>query len=134
MTEFVGSALYATWIYSGGTVVLTGDQRTFTFTPSIDFIDATAGADAARVRLAYLKDYAIAFSGLANDAGTATITALVEGTSGTLTIGEAGTVTGKPKITLGAFSQGVTRNAPYNDVAMWDYSFIGSGTVTYGAW
>src|SRR3990172_9756814 len=117
--EFVGSSLWVQWVSAApaGTVQLDTEFRTFTYTPSISFIDATAGADTAARRIVSFKDGAVSYSALMqNDMGSAPIALLVEGVIGTLTWGEAGTAAGKPKVTLPAISQGMTRTAPYNDV------------------
>ena len=56
--EFIGSALYATWISASpaGTVTLNTEFRNFTYRPSLSFVDATAGADANTRRIAHMKD------------------------------------------------------------------------------
>src|SRR3990167_1678302 len=115
--EFVGSALYAQWITSAATIQLNTDFRTWSYTPSIAFIDATAGADTAVQRVVSFKDGSVACDMLMLDnMASATVAAFVEGQVGTLIWGEAGTAAGKQKVTLPAISMGITRNSPYNDV------------------
>ena len=46
--EFAGSALYAEWITTDSTVVISTEFRNFSFTDSGESIDATAGADVYR--------------------------------------------------------------------------------------
>lgn len=132
--EYAGSAFYATWVYSGGTVTMSGDQRNFTYTPAQEFIDSTAGADSYRRRLESFKDATATIDSLAQTDGTALVTGCEEGTSGTLTFGEAGTATGRVKTIMPARSMGVTRTAPYNDVVTYSVTFQANGDVTYSAW
>ncbi len=131
--EFLGSALYATWISASpaGTVVLNTDYRSLTYTPSIDFVDATAGADTAKRRINSFKDGAVKYSGLLQyDIGTAMINLLTEGVAGTLTIAPSGTAAGRQKLTVPAICMGMTLNLVYNDVAQIDVSWQQNGAAT----
>ena len=139
--EFVGSALYAQWIAynSGGTalgtVSLETDSRNFNYRPSLSFVDATAGADAATRRLAYMKDGQVTCSRvLQSDLGTAEMTILAEGVSGTLTWGEAGTASTKPKHVMAAICMGSSYTTPYNNIVTVDVTFQQNGTRTDSAW
>lgn len=127
--EFGGTAFYGTWIWSGGTVVLNTDYRNFNYTPSITFMDASAGADVAPNRLSYMKDGAVSCNMLMlNNMGTAVVAAFAEGVTGTLIWGEAGTASGAPKVTLPAISQGMTRDTPYSDVVTITVNWLQNGT------
>lgn len=132
--EFSGSALYATWVYSGGTVVMSTDSRNLTATSGMEFIDATAGADIYRRRLASFKDYSVTIEHVAQTDGTALITACSEGTGGTLVFGEAGTATGSPKVTMPAICMGISRNIPYSDVVTYSITWENNGSVVYGTY
>ena len=134
MAEYSGSALYFGWIYSGGTVVLSGDQRSVGFTPSVEFADTTAGSDARKGRLVTVKDAAVSYAGVAQSAGTALEDALVEGTQGTIILGPEGTAAGHRKYTIGAFSQGAKFNYPYSGVVEITCDFIGDGNLTRGSY
>ena len=132
--EFAGSALYAQWIHPGGTVVLSTENRNFSYNENIETIDATAGSDATRRKLASFKNITASMSYTAQSDGTATISALAAGTRGTLIFGEAGTATNSPKTTLPSMSLGITRSAPYADVVTYDISWEATGDPTYGAY
>jgi hypothetical protein len=126
-SEFVGSALVATWVAvnSGGTalgtVTLSTDFRNFTYTPSLDLVDATAGADSCKKSIASFKGGQITCSQiLQSDIGTATMAYLAEGQRGTMTWAEAGTATGKPKHVAGFLCLGSTFTTPYNDIVTID--------------
>ena len=43
--EYAGSAMYLAWIHPGGTTTLQTEFRNFSWQPTLNFIDATAGAD-----------------------------------------------------------------------------------------
>lgn len=130
MAEFSGSALYMDWIYSGGTVVLSGNQRSANLSPSIDFIDTTAGSDARRTRLASIADVSVSISLLAQKGGTALEDSLAEGTHGTLNVYPEGNASTKRKYIVGAFSQGAKTNMPYADVVEVTCEFMGDGNYT----
>lgn len=132
MPEYTGSAVVASWVWSGGTVTLSGDQRTFSITPSIDFADSTAGADPRRKRIPTIADVSASYSGLAQTGGTALEDALAEGNAGTLILQPEGTAAGKRKYTVGAFSQGAKFNYPYSDVVEITCDFLGDGNYTRG--
>lgn len=130
MPEFSGSALYVDWVYSGGTVVVSGNQRTCTLSPTVDFIDTTAGSDARKTRLPSLKDVTASISVLYQAGGTALEDALAEGNQGTLNVYPEGTATGKRKYIVGAFSNGPRINMPYSDVVDMQCDFTGNGTYS----
>jgi len=132
--EYAGSACYVSWVWSGGTVSLYVDARNFNYAPSIDFIDATAGADAARKRINSFKDGQASLASLAQSDGTAFVAACAEGVGGTLTWGLAGTATNRPKSYAAFISQGVTQTAPYADVATYDVSWQQNGARTDDKW
>ena len=130
MAEFSGSALYINWVYSGGTVVLTGNQRTASFTPSIDFIDTTAGSDPRKTRIPSIADTNASVSMLAQTGGTALEDALAEGTHGTLNLYPEGTASLNRQYVIGAWSQGGKFTYPYADVVELNCDFMGDGNYT----
>jgi len=139
--EFVGSALVATWvaINSGGTalgtVTLQTDFRNFNYTPSIELVDATAGADAAKRSIASFKGGQITCSQvMQSDLGTAAMIYLSEGQLGTMTWGEAGTATGKPKHSARFICLGTSTSSPYNDVVSMDTTWQQDTARTDAAW
>jgi hypothetical protein len=116
MTDtYVGKNLDLQWIYSGGTIALNADFRTFNYTPSVQLIDQSRGADLAKRYLANLKDGQATLTALNPIGGTAIAQALVEGASGTLIVGREGTATGKPKLTIPAICQGAKFTIPYDN-------------------
>lgn len=137
--EFVGSALNATWIWFssgtvlGGTVTLNTESRNFTYNEVLETIDATAGADTTRRKIASFKNATAAMSMTAQSDGTALIAACAAGIKGTLTFGEAGTATNSPKTTMPALCLGISRSIPYADVVTYDISWESNGDPTYGA-
>lgn len=133
--EFVGSALYGTWVSASGTVTFSTDSRNFNYRPSISFVDATAGADTNIKRINSLKDGQASCTFLMqSDMGTADMNGLVEGTSGTLTWGEYGTATGKPKHSFAAISLGFSPTVPYNNVVTIDVTWQQNGAATHTTW
>ena len=133
--EFVGSTFYGQWITATGTTVLNTDFRNFTYTPSVGFVDATAGADTATQRIQSFRDGAVTCEMLMLDnMGTGVPVQFVEGGLGTLIWGEAGTAAGKPKVTLPAISQGMTRTTPFNDVVTLSVGWLQNGPRVDGTY
>jgi len=132
--EFAGSALYGHWIWSGGTLVISTENRNFSYAENIETIDATAGSDATRRKIASFKNATASLSMTAQSDGTALIAACAAGVVGTLIFGEAGSVAGKPKTTMPAISLGISRSVPYADVVTYDISWESTGDPTYGVW
>lgn len=136
MPAYSGSALFATWISASpaGTVQLNTDYQTMTYTPSVDTIETTAGADTAKEFILGMKDGAATYVGIQQAGGTAAIPLLAEGVMGTLTIAPEGTATGKQKLTMPAMSQGVTWAWAYNDKVTMTVNWIQTAARTDGVY
>jgi len=136
MSGFSGSALVVQWIQSAATTVLTGDQRNFNITPSIDYVDETAGADVHKQRLPGVKDSSASFEAVLQSGtgagGTASYNLLTEGGYGTVIWSPEGTAGGKSKYTWPAYSGGAAFQYPYSDVVIVTVNFQGNGTVVPG--
>ena len=134
MSAFAGSALYATWIHAGGTVILSGDFRALVENQSVEVIDATAGADSYREKLPYVKDNNVTMTMVSQSAGTVLLAALAVGTQGTLIYGEEGTAAGKPKHTHPSFVSQSSINVPFSAVVEISVTFEGSSAPTFGVY
>ena len=134
--SYSGSALVVTWFQGSGINIISGDQTNFDYTPSIDLIDATSGADTNKVYINGVKDgqatMAAYFQSGTNLRGTATWTTLTEGYAGTLQWQPQGAGTGTPKYSMPAISQGVGISYPYNDKVTASCSWQQTGTRTEG--
>ena len=116
MAEFTGQNAVCSFIHAGGTLVLNTDYRTISTAPTIGLADASAGNDLDKTYLTTLKDGKYSWKGVAQTGGTVFRSALVEGTQGTLIIGEEGTAAGKPKETVPVISMGAQFNIQYDNV------------------
>ena len=134
MAEFTGKNLAASFIYSGGTIDLAADYRSLSKAPSVGLVDASAGSDADRTYLTTLKDGTYSWGGVAQEIGTALRAALVEGTHGTLEIGEEGTAIGNPKETVPVISMGAQYNIPYDNVVEISCQFQKNGARVEGVY
>lgn len=134
MAEFTGKDLVVKWLYSGGTIDLSGDYRSLGYKPSIGLVNSTAGSDLFESYLTTVKDTQVSLSAVMQAAGTATEDALVEGTFGTLNIGPEGTASGKRKYTIPAYAMGAQFDWKYNDTVELSCDFQGSGARTNGTW
>jgi hypothetical protein len=138
--EFLGSALYAQWIGSAiggslGTILLATDSRSFNYAPSLDIVDATAGADTARRKIMYLKDGQISCTQIMqSDQGTTVFPLLGEGVQGTMTWAEAGTASGKPKHVAPFICMGSSISVPYSDVVTIDTTWQQNGARVDSGW
>jgi hypothetical protein len=115
---------------AGGTINLAGDERSVGWTPSIETVDATAGADTVRTFKSTFITAQASVSLVDQTGGTAVVAALAAGVMGTLIIGPEGTATGKRKITFPSMSQGAKYNWPYDGIAEIAIDFVATGAYT----
>jgi hypothetical protein len=127
MAEYTGSGLVLSWVYSGGTVSLGGDFRTFTFNPTVDMIDTTAGSDPSRTFIPSYKTVACSVGLVAQTGGTALEDALQAGNFGTLTAQPEGTASGKRKYVIPCYSMGAQFTFPYDNLVEITCDFQPSG-------
>ncbi len=137
MSEYSGSALVVTWTTPTGTTILSGNQRSFSYTPSINLIDATSGSDANKNYITGVKDGSAAFEALlqagSGTGGTASYSIeCVEGKSGTLQWQPEGTATSKPKYSMPAICMGASYSYPYEDVVTVSVPFQQNGARVDG--
>jgi len=133
--EYVGSSLYATWTTSSGTTTLSTDSRNFTYTPTIDLIDATAGADTGKKNIASFVDSSVACEMLnQSDSGSTVYAEFAAGKVGTLVWAPAGTATGKIKHTLPAICMGAVEATPFKDVVTLSASWKQTAAETLGTY
>lgn len=128
--RYTGSALVVSFPTTA--TLLETDYRSLEVTENVEAKDATAGSDAARFYKPGKKDASISLSLVdrGGTAGTALWAALVPGTNGTLTWGEEGTATGKPKHTVVCFVQQRKKSEPYDDIVEITIDFQPTAAVT----
>ena len=130
MAELIsGPTMVLTWNSSAGTIALAGDYRTCEWNPSITYEEVTAGSDTHIGRLTTLKDATANVTVVQQTSGTALIAALQPGQAGTLVIQPEGTATGKRKISLPSYCDGIQTSMPYSNVAVHTIGFTGSSTL-----
>jgi len=131
MSEYAGSSLVISWLQAAATTVLSGAHKSLTYTPSINFYDATSGADANKSYIAGVKDGTATFNAnlLAGSVagGTVTYAVVVEGAAGTLQIQPEGTAASKPKISIPALAQGAQFSFPYDNIVEVTVNFQQNG-------
>ncbi len=134
MAEFIaGPTMVLSWIYSGGTIALQGDYRTCTWSPSVAYVDSSAGSDTHVRRLTALKDSTAAVTLVAQTGGTSITAALQPGTGGTLIIQPEGTAIGNRRITHLCYADGASTAHPYADIVAISCGFTGNGAFTDSA-
>lgn len=138
MSTFRGNALVVEWIYSGGTVNLSGQYRTLEMSAEADMLDNSSGSVSTRTFQAGLKQGSYKYSGLHNGTGsplgTADLAALVEGTSGTIRVSPLGTASTSPRTVQAAIVKSCNQSFPYDALAEVEVEWQGSGDITRGAW
>jgi len=133
MAEFAGSAMVLRWVTAAGTTLLNTDFRTFSWTPSLNWIDATAGADTYEVLLpSYGVGAEIPVTLVAQSAGSALVTALARQTAGSLVYYPAGTASGMIYYTIPSTSAGPQWSSPFNDVTIITASFRQTSVESLG--
>lgn len=137
MSEYAGSSLVVTWIQAAATTTLTGNHKSFTYTPSINFYDATSGADTHKTYIPGVKDGNATFNALmqsgTGSGGTATFSTLAEGNIGTIKWQPEGTASPLPYFQIPAISQGVQQSEPYDNVVEVTVNFQQNGARVEGA-
>lgn len=112
----------------GGTINLTGDQRTLSVTREQEVADATAGADGWRVSIGTLKNASASLEALyIGAAGTATWGSVDIGAEGTLRYYPKGTATGSPKGAFPVITTNASLEIPYDDMVMLNIEFASQG-------
>jgi len=127
--QYVGSSWYGTWIYSGGTVVLSGNQTKFGMERTVDTVEVTAGSDTQKAYLPTVTDNKFSYAVYdAGTAGSALAKSLTPNTNGTLTWGPQGTATGKPKFSIAAVVTSQKIEYAFDAAVLLEVEFLGSGS------
>src|SRR5690349_20617006 len=130
-TEYIaGPTMVVQFMNASGTIDISGDERSVSWSPSVEFVDATAGSDTTRKRLKTFKDANASVAWVDQTNAQGTVPFLDAGVAGTLIIGPEGTVAGKRKITFPCFSQGAKYTWPFDNVAEVSCDFIANGAYT----
>jgi hypothetical protein len=138
MPEFYGKDVVIQWSGTGGTIDLSADQRSVTFSPSIQMDDNSTGNAGAKTYLTRQTDFTVSYKGLYQTGtagiGSATEDALAPGQVGTIYCYPEGSVAGTAyrKYTWPVISQGIQQSWGYTSLTELNCSFQGNGTVTYG--
>ena len=131
MAEFTGKDMVVSWVWSGGTLAMTSDQHTFSFTDSIKKYNVRTGSEAYESYITGATDFTCTYDGLAQTGGTAFNAALAIGVQGTLTVSPEGTTSGKPKYIFPCFSDKTpVASWNYDDVTHINASWQGNGAYT----
>lgn len=136
MTAYMGKDLDVKWIDASGTVQLNGDQTSFEYTPSIDLVDQTAGADTNKTYITGVKDGKASISALFQagtaTGGTATYSRVYEGAAGTIVYSPEGTAATKPKYTLPVIAMGAAFTYPFDKLVEVKCDFQQNGARVEG--
>ena len=121
--RLTGQNLWVGWVDAGGTVVATGDQKSFDPDMEVDAIDMSAGAAGMRVYKAGLKDVLMKletfFVGGSANVGTAVLAyRMREGAEGTILWAPEGTAVGKAKWGLPALVTKYKYKMPFDDAIL----------------
>lgn len=131
MAKFTGAGLVLTF----GATTLTTTFRGFDPEEDMGTVDASAGADTARSYVNTLKDGKASIDYLLDNttvAGDPKWTAVVPGTTATLTWSELGTATGNVKHSVSATVTSRKKSHPYDGLVMAHVEFVFNAAVTEG--
>ena len=134
MAGQAGSALYLEWVHAAGTTVLNADFKDWNYSPSIDYVEDTAGADTHKHYQPGLKSGQASLNFIHQAGGSVILNALKEGTEGTLIWGPEGTAAGKPKKSMAAICGGAVTTQPYADVVSVAVTWQQNGERTDGSY
>ena len=135
-TRYSGKDLYVQWTTASGTTDLTGDQRSLAWNRNKQWVDNTAGSDAAVNSYAVRANDTLTMTIAAHSDGTATWdTELDPDTEGTLIWSTgAGTADDYPKYTCLAQVKDGSNTEDYASMTEWTVNFELMAVVTKGAW
>jgi hypothetical protein len=135
-TRYAGKDLYASWTTATGTTTLTGDQRTLTWNRNKQWVDNTAGADAATSQKYLRAADTVAMTIAAHSDGTSEWdTELAPGKAGTLVWSTgAGTADAYPKYTCEAQVLDGAVTEDYANMTEWSINWECLADPTKGAW
>lgn len=130
MAKYNGKDLKVWWIYSGGTVDLTGDSREFTWNKEINEIDAVTRGSTAMEVLPDLPTIGASLNSL-DTAGTAQAWENLDTSQeGTIRWAPNGTATPNRKYEMPAIVQSVEVEYPHNDVVTVSIGWRGQSTIS----
>lgn len=135
--RITGPNLWIGWIYdtgggTAGTVVLSGDQRSLSYTREMETADATAGADGARVYKSTIKNFSASSDAMyTGTSGSAVFSAIGLGSEGTLVFAPQGTAAGKPKGGGPMICTNQSMEIPFDDMVTISLEFQGQGNETW---
>jgi hypothetical protein len=130
MAGITGAALFLQF----GSTVLDTDYRAFSQAEEGGLVDASAGGDTNRTYLTTLKDGTASATIVEQAGSTAAWAAVAPLTSGTLTVGEEGTASGKPKMTVVAIVTSREKSMEYADLAVIDVEWQYNGAPTHSTY
>ena len=135
-TRYGGKDWYGIWIYSGGTITLSGDQTVFTATRGGQRSESTAGADGSTNEIHLREDNTFALTTRATTGGTLNWTAaFAQGVEGTLQYSTgAGTIAGSTKSTVVAMVTDSDVNEDHAATTDWNISWRGQEALAYTTW
>lgn len=130
--RYTGHDLVIKWVYSGGTVDLSSEQRSLSSSEEVGDADATAGNDDYSVHLPTFADSScdVELLDLKGSAGTARWAALRPRTEGTLYWYPSGTAINNTYHYVPAYIQKRDREVPYDDVVPISVTFQFQGEPT----
>ena len=136
MNRYTGKNLYLKWVTAAGTATLETYYRAFTPVSSVTKVAQSAGADTAESYLHRLTDSSATLELLAKEGadGTAEWALLEVGMDGTLTWGESGTTSGKPKHVVAAFVERRERPVKYEDLVKTSVTFQFQALPSNAVW
>lgn len=128
MAHLTAADAYGTF----GGVAFQADFQSVEISESQGVADTTAGTDAYESHVTTTKSVEISIELLYDTAtaGTATATALANGTQGTLDWGPEGTATGKPRYTIPATVTSFNKSYPYDDAISYSVTLTGDGAFS----
>jgi hypothetical protein len=138
MAEILGNNAVVTWTYGGaGTIALSADYRSFSYSPSIANFDSSCGTESAKTYITGQKDFTAQYAGLYQASGTASAgtasysAAFGIGQVGTVVVQSEGTATGKPKWTFPVYcSSDPVTSLAYADLIQVSIAWQGNGAYT----
>ena len=133
MTRYTGHNLAVWWVYSGGSIALDADFRSFTVSEEVNDADSTAGDDTYAGHLPTFTDASADFEAVGTtNSGTTHWSRIAPRTEGTVYWYPEGTTSALPYHYAAAYIQTRDRDYPFDDVATVSLTWQFNGAITDG--
>ena len=135
MSEIVCSVVYLAWVQAAATTTFQADYRSFSWAPTMDFVDCSAGSDTyenLKPSIRRGNEFSVTYLHQTGASGQAYASACARGNLGTFLYGPEGSAVGTLLYSIPAYSMGLGWNEAYADAVEVTANFRQKAAETLG--